>query len=44
MEPFVLIGFAVVAVVAFILVIVFLKFFTTWLRARVASAPVSIAK
>jgi len=44
MEPFVLIGFAVVAVVAFILVIVFLKFFTTWLRARVASAPVSIGK
>jgi len=44
MEPFVLIGFAVLAVVAFILVIVFLKFFTTWLRARVASAPVSIGK
>jgi len=33
MEPFVLIGFAVLAVVAFILVIVFLKFFTTWLCA-----------
>src|SRR2546423_7807411 len=44
MEPFVLIGFAVLSVVAFILVIVFLKFFTTWLRARVASAPVSIGK
>src|SRR6476646_4705226 len=44
MELFVLIVFAVVTVVAFILVIVFLKFFTTWLRARVASAPVSIGK
>src|SRR5436189_2183968 len=44
MEPIVLIGFAVVSVIAFILVIVFLKFFTTWLRARVASAPVSIGK
>src|SRR5438874_6109568 len=44
MEPFVLIGFAVAIVVAFIIVIVFLKFFTTWLRARVASAPVSIGK
>src|SRR5438045_5282331 len=44
MEPIVLIGFAVVAVVAFIIIIVFLKFFTTWLRARVASAPVSIGK
>src|SRR5438309_2812499 len=44
MEPFVLIGFAVVAVLAFIIGIVFLKFFTTWLREGVASAPVSIGK
>src|SRR5438045_5988657 len=44
MEPIVLIGFAVVAVVAFIIIIVFLKFFTTWLRGGVASAPVSIGK
>src|SRR5881394_2215238 len=44
MESLYLVGFAVVAVIGFILVIVFLKFFTTWLRARVASAPVSIGK
>src|SRR5437870_6634295 len=44
MENLVLVVFAVVAVLAFIIVIVFLKFFTTWLRARVASAPVSIGK
>src|SRR5258708_33686677 len=44
MESLYLVGFAVVAVIAFILIIVFLKFFTTWLRARVASAPVSIGK
>ena len=44
MEPFVLIGFVLIAIVCFVLVIVFLKFFTTWLRARVASAPVSIGK
>jgi uncharacterized protein YqfA (UPF0365 family) len=44
MESLYLVGFAVVAVIAFIFVIVFLKFFTTWLRARVASAPVSIGK
>src|SRR5438132_10567369 len=44
MESLYLVGFAFVAVIGFILVIVFLKFFTTWLRARVASAPVSIGK
>src|SRR2546423_9170939 len=44
MEPFYLVGFAVVAVIAFIFMIIFLKFFTTWVRARVASAPVSIGK
>ncbi|PZR75632.1 MAG: hypothetical protein DLM52_07180, partial [Chthoniobacterales bacterium] len=44
MESFYLVGFALVAVVAFVLILIFLKFFTTWLRARVAGAPVSIGK
>ena len=44
MESLTLVGFAVLAVIAFVLSIVFFKFFTTWLRARVANAPVSIGK
>src|SRR5205807_2566674 len=44
MESLYVVGFAVLAVIAFILIIIFLKFFTTWVRARVASAPVSIGK
>src|SRR5438477_9363385 len=44
MESLYVVGFAVLAVIAFVLIIVFLKFFTTWVRARVASAPVSIGK
>src|SRR5467141_5347867 len=44
MESLYVVGFAVIAVIAFILMIIFLKFFTTWVRARVASAPVSIGK
>src|SRR5438874_6042996 len=44
MESLYVVGFAVLAVIAFVLIIVFLKFFTTWVRARVASAPVSLGK
>src|SRR2546423_9851745 len=44
MEPLSLILLAVVAVISFVVVIIALKYFTTWLRARVASAPVSIGK
>src|SRR3979409_2610948 len=44
MESLYLVGFAVVAVIAFILIIVFLKFFGVWLRARIANAPVSMGK
>ena len=44
MESLYLVGFAVIAVVAFVLSIILFKFFTTWLRARVANAPVSIGK
>src|SRR6266487_3832484 len=44
MESLYLVGVGVLALFAFVLAIVFLKFFTTWLRARVASAPVSIGK
>ena len=44
MESLYVVGFAVLAVIAFVLVIILLKFFTTWVRARVASAPVSIGK
>src|SRR5215813_12849613 len=44
MEPFVLIGFAIVAVVAFIIVVILINFFGLWLRARIANAPVSIGK
>src|SRR5437763_15086417 len=44
MESLYVVGFAVLAVIAFVLVIILLKFFTTWVRARVASAPVSNGK
>src|SRR5881409_355141 len=44
MESLYFVGVAVVALFAFVLAIVFFKFFTTWLRARVANAPVSIGK
>src|SRR2546430_2616096 len=44
MESLYVVGFAVPAVIAFVLVIILLKFFTTWVRARVASAPVRIGK
>src|SRR2546422_7009943 len=44
MEALPLIGVAVVAVIAFVLAIILFKFFTTWLRAKVANAPVGIGK
>jgi len=44
MESLYYVGVAVVALFAFVLAIIFFKFFTTWLRARVANAPVSIGK
>ena len=44
MESFYLIGFAVLAVIVFIFVIVISRYFMTWLRARIANAPVSIGK
>ena len=44
MESLYFVGVAVVALFAFVLAIIFFKFFTTWLRARVANAPVSIGK
>src|SRR5213592_2169216 len=43
MESLYLVGFAVVAVIAFFVVILF-NFFGLWLRARIANAPVSIGK
>src|SRR6267142_3824158 len=44
MESLYLVGFAVVAVIAFIFVVVLFNFFGLWLRARIANAPVSIGK
>src|SRR3977135_1242956 len=44
MDAIYLVVYAAVAVFLFVLVIIFFKFFTTWLRARVANAPVSIGK
>src|SRR5881396_2611593 len=44
MESLYYVGVAVVALFAFVLAIIFFKFFTTWLRARIANAPVSIGK
>src|SRR2546430_7367798 len=42
MESLYLVGFAVVAVIAFIFVVILFNFFGLWLRARIANAPVSI--
>jgi len=44
MESLYLVGFAVVAVIAFIFVVVLFNFFGLWLRARIANAPVGIGK
>src|SRR5438045_7124221 len=44
MESLYLVGFAVVAVIAFIIVVVLINFFGLWLRARIANAPVSMGK
>src|SRR6266545_790543 len=44
MESLYLVGLAVLAVFAFVMVIVVSKYFMTWLRARIANAPVSIGK
>src|SRR5437870_1789765 len=44
MEALPLIGVAVIAVIAFVLAIILFKFFTTWVRAKVANAPVGIGK
>src|ERR1700739_2640478 len=44
MEPLYLVAIAVVAVIVFVFCIVLFKFFTPWVRARVANAPVSIGK
>src|SRR5207248_9482284 len=38
------VGFAVLAVIAFVLVIILFNFFGLWLRARIANAPVGIGK
>src|SRR5947207_1428473 len=39
MESLYLVGFAVVAVIAFIFVVILFNFFGLWLRARIANAP-----
>src|SRR5437660_4958758 len=44
MESLYLVGFAVVAVIAFIFVVILFNFFGLWLRARIANAPVGISK
>src|SRR5919109_2408639 len=44
MEPLILIGFAVAAVVALVICIILFNFFGLWLRARIANAPVSMGK
>jgi uncharacterized protein YqfA (UPF0365 family) len=44
MESLYLVGLAVLAVFAFVIAIVVSKYFMTWLRARIANAPVSIGK
>ena len=44
MESLYLVGLAALAVFAFVMVIVVSKYFMTWLRARIANAPVSIGK
>ncbi len=44
MESLPLIGFVVIAVLAFVLCIILFNFFGLWLRAKVANAPVGIGK
>src|SRR5437763_7580896 len=44
MESLYLVGFAVVAVIAFVFIIILFNFFGLWLRARIANAPVSIGR
>src|SRR5882672_8602627 len=44
MESLYLVGFAVVAVIAFIFVVILFNFFGLWLRARIANAPVGMGK
>src|SRR5437667_1141459 len=44
MESLYVVGFAVLAVIAFVLVIILFNFFGLWLRARIANAPVGIGK
>ncbi|PYL18220.1 MAG: hypothetical protein DME30_04030 [Verrucomicrobia bacterium] len=44
MDSLYLIGIAVLALIGFVLVVVISKYFMTWLRARIANAPVSIGK
>src|SRR5436190_15916520 len=44
MDSFYVIGFAVLALFVFVLFIVLSRYFMTWLRARIANAPVSIGK
>src|SRR5438876_10282519 len=44
MESLYVVGFAVLAVIAFVLVIILFNFFGLWLRARIANGPVGIGK
>jgi uncharacterized protein YqfA (UPF0365 family) len=44
MESLYLIGIGVVALIAFIFVLVVFRFFNLWLRARLANAPVGLFK
>ena len=44
MESLYLVGIAIVAVVVFVLCIILFNFFGLWLRAHIASAPVSLGK
>src|SRR5580765_265473 len=44
MESLYLVGFAVVAVIAFIFAVILFTFFGLWLRARIANAPFRIGK
>src|ERR1043166_7959459 len=44
MDSLYLVAIAVIAVVAFVLCIILFKFFTTWLRAWIANAPVGMGK
>src|ERR1700756_3890686 len=44
MESLYLVGVAVLALFAFVLVVILFNFFGLWLRARIANAPVSLGK